>query len=318
MASSDAHQRAAHTPEYEAGSAYVFDHFCPIAQAAVPITDTGFIHADAAYDVVTSSKGYIFRLDDHLDRFEQSCEIFQLKSPFTRAETSKTLTRLVQLTGFKDAYIWWCVTRGDFPAGTNKTDPDAYQNRFFAFVVSYRSMSDDAMRSRGIDVTVSEKYIRIPASSIDPRAKNFHWMDMKQSMFEASSQGYDWSVLTDGEGHLTEAPGCNIFVLKGNTLATPDRGCLEGITRKSVLELAQELNLQTEVRPVPVAELRNADAAFLCSSAGGIMPVNSVDGVVLGGSKGPGEVVTRLHNLYWEKRWSGWYGIAIDYDEYGH
>jgi branched-chain amino acid aminotransferase len=315
MALSDAHQRAAYAPEYEAGSAYVLDHFCPISQAAVPITDTGFIHADAAYDVVTSSKGFFFRLDDHLDRFEQSCEIFQLRNPFTRTETSEILTRLVQLAGFKDAYIWWCVTRGDFPAGPNKTSPEAYQNRFFAFVVSYRFMADDAMRSRGIDVIVSKEIIRIPSESVDPRAKNFHWMDMKQSMFEAGSQGYDWSVLTDGKGHLTEAPGCNIFVLHGNTLATPDSGCLEGITRKTALELAQEINLLTEVRPVLVDELLDADAAFLCSSAGGIMPINSADGIVLGGSNGPGKVVTELHNLYWEKRWSGWHGLAINYEE---
>ena len=313
MASSEAHKRAAYAPEFASGSAYVIDHFCPIGQAAVPITDTGFIHADAAYDVVTSSKGYFFRLDDHLDRFERSCQIFKLKSPLTRLQTADILTRLVQLTGFRDAYIWWCVTRGDFPPGPNKTNPDAYQNRFFAFVVPYRSMSDDAMRSRGIDVAISREYIRIPSNSVDPRAKNFHWMDMKQSMFEAGSQGYDWAVLTDGNSYLTEAPGCNIFVLHGNTLATPDSGCLEGITRQSALELAGELGLKTEVRPVLVDELQNADDAFVCSSAGGIMPVNSVDGIVLGDSKGPGELVTRLHNLYWEKRWAGWHGIVIDY-----
>jgi len=315
MSSSDAHKRAKFAPEFEAGSAYVIDRYCPIGQAMVPITDTGFIHSDAAYDVVTSSKGYLFRFDEHLDRFEQSCRIFQLKNPFTRAETAEILIELLKLTGLKDAYIWWCVTRGDFPAGPNKTSPDSYRNRFFAFVVSYRAMSDDAMRSRGIDVTVSQNFVRIPADSVDPRAKNFHWMDMKQAMFEAGSQGYDWSVLTDGNGHLTEAPGCNIFVLHGNTLATPDSGCLEGITRKSALELAQEVGLQTEVRAVTVDELVNANEAFLCSSAGGIMPINSVDGIVLGGSKGPGEVVTKLHNLYWEKRWSSWHGIAVDYEE---
>jgi len=315
MSSSEAHSRAKFSPEFEAGSAFVVDRYCPIGQATVPITDTGFIHSDAAYDVVTSSKGYLFRFDEHLDRFEESCRIFQLENPYTRAETAEILLKLLQLTGLKDAYIWWCVTRGDFPAGPKKINPDGYRNRFFAFVVSYRAMSDDAMRSRGIDVTISQKFVRIPSDSVDPRAKNFHWMDMKQAMFEAGSQGYDWSVLTDGNGHLTEAPGCNIFVLRDNTLATPDSGCLEGITRKSALELAQELGLQTEVRPVQVDELINADEAFLCSSAGGIMPVNSVNDEVLGGSAGPGEVVTRLHNLYWEKRWSGWHGVAIDYEE---
>jgi len=311
MGSSDAHSRATCAPEYEAGSAYVMGRFCPIGDAAIPITDTGFIHADAAYDVVTSSRGYIFRLDDHLDRFDRSCEIFKLTNPCSRAKTTEILTKLVQLTGLQDTYIWWCVTRGDFPPGPNKTDPNSYKNRLFAFAVSFRSMSDDAMRTRGIDLKISEKFVRISADSVDPRAKNFHWMDMKQAMFEAGSQGYDWAVLTDGNGLLTEAPGCNIFVLNGDTLATPDTGCLEGITRLTALELAEELGLRTKIGPVPVDQLLQADEAFVCSSAGGIMPVNSVDGNVLGGISGPGDTVTRLHNLYWEKRWSGWKGTAV-------
>lgn len=312
MASSIAHSRGKYAPEYGTGSAFVIDHYCSITQAAVPIMDTGFIHADAAYDVVTASRGYLFRLDDHLDRFEQSCSIFQLNNPFSRAQTSEILIKLLQLTGYKDAYIWWCVTRGDFPAGQAKINPKAYQNRFFAFVVSYRFMADDALRIRGIDVMISKNIIRIPSNSVDPVAKNFHWMDMKQSMFEAGSQGFDWSVLTDGNNYLTEAPGCNIFILKGDTLATPDSGCLEGITRQSALELGKEIGLQTQVRPVHIDELHNADAAFLCSSAGGIMPINSVDGVILRDSHKLNGAVTRLHNLYWEKRWSGWYGTLVE------
>ena len=315
MSSSEAHERAAYAAKFTAGAAYVIDHFCPIGLAAVPITDTGFLHADAAYDVVTASRGYIFRLDDHLDRFERSCEIFQLQSPFARNEIADILIELVQLTGFKDAYIFWCVTRGDFPAGPNKTNPTAYQNRFFAFAVMYRSMSDDAMRSRGIDIMVSQNYVRIPANSVNPRAKNFHWMDMKQSMFEAGAEGYDWAVLTNGDGYLTEAPGCNVFAIHGDVLSTPDTGCLEGITRECVFELAQELSLSTEVRPVHVDELRNADEAFVCSSAGGIMPVNSVDRIAIGGASGRGNVSIRLHNLYWEKRWSGWNGTTIEYQQ---
>ena len=95
-------------------------------------------------------------------------------------------------------------------------------------------------------------------------------------------------------------------------LKTPDDGCLEGITRQTVFDLAKELGLVLEVTQVPAQELVHADEAFLTSTAGGIMPVSSVNERALG-LNGPGELTTQLHNLYWEKRWAGWLGTPIDY-----
>jgi branched-chain amino acid aminotransferase len=162
---------------------------------------------------------------------------------------------------------------------------------------------------------VSQKYIRIPPKSLDPTAKNFHWMDLKMSMFEAHDNGRDWSVLCDGEGYLTESPGANIFFIKQGVLCTPDSGCLEGITRKTAIELATEMGIPVNMGRFHVDQLRGADEAFITSTGGGILPVNGVDGHVLGGTPGPGELTTKLHNLYWTKRWAGWLGTPVDYDE---
>lgn len=120
-------------------------------------------------------------------------------------------------------------------------------------------------------------------------------------------------MLCDAKDNLTEAPGSNIFLIKDGELFTPDSGCLEGITRKTALELAAQIGMPIHVEKVHVEQLRNADEAFLTSTAGGIMPVNSVDGKVLGGKAGPGELTTTLHNLYWTKRWDGWLGTPVDY-----
>jgi branched-chain amino acid aminotransferase len=138
-------------------------------------------------------------------------------------------------------------------------------------------------------------------------------MDLKLSLFEAKAANKEWSVLCDANGYLTEAPGSNIFLIKDGALYTPDSGCLEGITRKTTLELAKEIGMPIHVERVHVEQLLNADEAFLTSTAGGIMPINSVDDTVLGGKAGPGELTTRLHNLYWTKRWDGWLGTAVDY-----
>ena len=114
-----------------------------------------------------------------------------------------------------------------------------------------------------------------------------------------------------GAGNLTEAPGSNIFVVSNGAVATPEDWCLEGITRKTALELVRDLGCAVEVRAVAVAELMAADEAFLTSSAGGIVPLNSVDGVALDG--GPGPLTRALHDRYWQKRRDGWHGTPVDY-----
>jgi branched-chain amino acid aminotransferase len=313
MQTDPAHARSPHEDKYALGSGFAQGKYSPIMETSVPILDTGFIHADAAYDVVSASRGYIFRLDDHLKRFRESCEKFLLQNPYSDEETTEILTNLVKLAGVKDAYIWWCVTRG-IMLDADRRDGDSFDNQFYAFVEPYMWIANDDQRTRGFNLLVSKDYIRIPEKAVDPTAKNFHWMDMKLSIFDAVGKGYEWSVLTDAQGFLTEAPGCNIFFIKNDTLYTPDSGCLEGITRMTTLELASEVGLKTAVTRVSAEQLRDADEAFVTSTAGGIMPVSLVDGIPMGGRNSPGPLTTELHNLYWQKRWQGWLGTPVQYD----
>lgn len=313
MLSSPDHTRLPIDPEFQYGAAFANGQYSDITKATVPLLDMGFNQADAAYDVVSVSKGYFFRLDEHLDRFERACEKFLLTNPYGRQETIDILTELVRLSGTREAYVWWAVTRGFLRDHTKRTDPASYDHRFYAYAVPYKFISTDEQRQRGIEMHVSKQYIRIPPKAVDPTAKNFHWMDLKLSLFEAGAAGKEWSVLCDDQGYLTEAPGTNIFIIKNGEVFTPGSGCLEGITRKTSLELAQALGYKTWANMVHVDQLYDADEAFMTSTAGGIMPINSADGHVLGGVNGPGAITTRLHNLYWEKRWEGWLGTPVNY-----
>lgn len=307
------HKRLPHAPEYAKGSAFTQGEYRPIDQGMVPIQDMGFIHADAAYDVVSASAGYLFRMKDHLERFNASCEKFFLKNPYSDEETVEILSNLVKLAGVKDAYIWWAVTRGKLDM--NDRSGTDFENQFYAFVTPYSFIMNDETRVRGGNLMISEEFIRISPKSVDPTAKNFHWMDMKLALFEAMMGGADWSVLTDEAGNLTEATGANIFLVKDGVIKTPAAGCLEGITRQTVLDLADELGIPWEATTLSAQELIDADEAFMSSTAGAIMPAAQVNGKPLGGRNGPGELSTRLHNLYWEKRWEGWLGDPIDYSD---
>ena len=307
-----AHASLPRDPSYASGSAYVVDQFCPLAEASVPITDLGFIRADAVYDVVSVSRGRFFRLADHQERFARSCKRIRLTNPFDVDGERLILNELVARPGLMDAYVWWCVTRGANPANpADRLHADKFQNRFYAFAIPYVFIKDDVDRRAGINLHVSQNNIRIPAESVDPKAKNFCSLDLAMSLMEAGGHGADWSVLTDRLGNLAEAPGCNVFVVNGRRVSTPDSGCLEGITRQTALELCREIGLDVEVRSVPFQELLSASEAFLTSSAGGVIPVSAVNGTRLCKIAGP--VSTKLHNLYWERRWRGWHGTPVNY-----
>ena len=313
MATHPDHVRLDHDPRYSHGSAFVNGTYVDLDHAAIPMTDMGLLQADACYDVVSVSKGQFFRLDDHIDRFESSCAKFRLRNPYSKAETAGILTRLVQLIGARSAYVWWFVTRGDMPEkGSDRGKPGAYQNRLYGFAVPYLFIADDEQRRRGLDVIVSQKHIRIPPRAVDPTAKNFHGMDSRLALFDATDKNADWCVLCDAQGNLAEAPGANVFVVKGGELFTPASGCLEGITRRTVFDLASELGIQIHCCDLQADFLRSADEAFLTSTAGGILPIRSVDGVALA-QGAPNPITARLHDLYWNKRWSSWLATDIDY-----
>jgi branched-chain amino acid aminotransferase len=315
MVSHPEHKRLPHDPAYAFGAAYVADHFCPIIEAGIPIIDCGFMHADAVYDVVSVSRGSFFRLEEHQARFARACDAIRVRNPFDRLKEAEILHELVARTGLRDAYVWWTVTRGQPPLGRSEmVDAAKFDNRFYAFAVYFIFMADDEQRTRGVDLIVSRNRIRISPRAVDPTAKNFCWLDMQMALFEAGDRGAEWAVLTDEAGFLTEAAGANIFAVIDGTVVSPDSGCLEGITRQSVFDLCREVGLPARLRRIHADELRTAQEVFMTTTAGSVMPVRSVDGALVGGRNGPGELSVRLHNLYWEKRWSGWHATPVRYE----
>ena len=125
------HEPRPANPAYAEGSAFVIDHYVPITEAMVPITDCGFVRADGVYDVVSVWGGMFFRLEDHLSRFENSCAKIRVRCPYPRSEVRGMLMELVRLAGLQEAYVWFGCTRGETPHDAHERgDPEKYQNRF--------------------------------------------------------------------------------------------------------------------------------------------------------------------------------------------
>ena len=289
---------------FSQGAAWVDGDYVPIAEARVPIIDWGFLRSDATYDVVHVWKGRFFRLDAHVARFRRGVDRLHMTLPMDEAALRAILHRCVSLAGLQDAYVEMILTRGAPPPGSR--DPRQCRNAFFAFAVPFVWIASEAAQETGISLRISD-VVRIPEASVDPTVKNYHWHDLTRGIFDAYAHGDATAVLTDGAGNVAEGPGFNVFAVCGGRIATPDSGVLEGITRRTAIELAREAGYTVEERPVPADALRRADEVFITSTAGGIMPVSHVDGAKLGAGA-PGPVTAALRRRYWDAhadpRWS--------------
>jgi len=280
--------------QYPGAAAFADGRFVAPEDAKVSLFDWGFTRSDATYDVASVWQGAFFRLDDHLDRFFASLGKLRLQVPYSRAEVRAILHGCVRAAGLRDAYVAMVCTRGVPPRGAR--DPRLATNRFYAYALPFVWNAPPDKQRAGIDLHISARH-RIAPESVDPTVKNYNWLDLVQSLFDAYDRGRDTSVVVDAAGNLTEGPGFNVFVVRDGAVSTPDRGVLEGVSRRTAIELCRRLEIPLRIEAVPARLLERCDEVFLTSTGGGILPIAKVDGRPLPGFPGP--VSTRLQRAYW-------------------
>jgi branched-chain amino acid aminotransferase len=295
---------------FDRGAAFVEGQYVPITEAKISILDTGFSRSDVTYDVVAVWNGAFFRLDDHLERFERNCAALRMRLPLNRVEVAEVLTDLVRLSGLRSSYETIC-TRGVSRDGVR--DPRTFENQFFAYAVPYVWILPDADRTEdGMRAIIARTVQRIPTNSVDPTVKNFHWGDLTRGLYEAYDRGGLYPVLLDAHGLVTEGAGYNVFAVVDGQLLTPSRGVLEGITRRTVLELAEREGIAVASVPLTEEAFRQGTELFATSTAGGVMPITSLDGEPVGDGR-VGLVTRRLRTLYWHAHEDPRYITSIDY-----
>lgn len=295
--------------DFSNGAAFIDGEYMPVADARIPVLDWGFLHSDATYDVAHTWKGRFFRVDEYIERFRDSMEKLRMSIPYDHAQIRDIMFELVRLTGLRDSYVEIVCTRGLPPPGSR--DPRKCQNRFIAFVVPFVWIANDEKRATGLNLLISSRQ-RIPPESVDPTIKNYHWLDMTMALFEAYDRGADTTILVDARGDLTEGPGFNIFARHGDTVTSPEHGVLHGVTRMTLLELIERMNLHINRGRLTADAARAADEVFITSTAGGVMPVTSIDGQPVGDGK-PGALTARLNDAYWALHEDPDYNEAVDY-----
>ena len=293
------------------GCAHVGGSYVPIAEAGIPIRDYGFLRSDATYDVVHVWDGAFFRLDVHLDRFFRNVARLRMTCPLPRDAVRDVLIECVRKSGLRQAYVEAICTRGEPPPKTR--DPSEAANRFFAFAAPFVPYANAELKRRGLHLVVGTPR-RIPPESIDPTVKNYNWHDMTAGLFEARDRGADNVVLLDLGGNVTEGPGFNVFCVENGQVLTPRHGVLDGITRRTTIELCADLGLQCAETDIPVDRFVGADEAFITSTAGGIMPVTRIESRILGNGA-PGAVTRHLSDAYLALHQDVRYLTPVPYDD---
>jgi branched-subunit amino acid aminotransferase/4-amino-4-deoxychorismate lyase len=293
------------------GVAWIEGELAPLAEARIPIMDQGFLHSDLTYDVPAVWDGRFFRLDDHLTRLERGCERLRLRSPLDRGALRCALVEIVAKSGIRDAFVEIIVTRGlkflrEVPA-------DRAVNSLYLIVMPYVWVMPPDMQRAGGTAVVTRTVRRVPPGAMDPTVKNLQWGDFVRGLLEASDRDATYPILGDGDGNLTEGSGFNIVLVKDGVLHTPRLGVLEGVTRRTVLEIAAARGWRAVVDTTPVEAIYNCDELFFCTTAGGIMPITRLDGQPVGsGQVGP--VTREIWETYWGLHYDPALSFAIDYD----
>ena len=280
------------------GAAWMNGTVIPISQATIPVNDWGLVHSDITYDVVPVIDGAFFRFDEYLARFLSSMEDLHLDPGMSKRDIQAALHQMVSKSSLRYSYVAMVCSRGK-PKIAGSRDPRDCENHFFAWCVPYMHIIKPEVVEQGATAWIAQNAYRIPENSVNPLVKNYHWGDFTQGIFEAKDKNYETVILLDYDGNITEGPGFNVFAVKDKVLITPDRGVLAGVSRKTVLEMAEHLGINTSVRSLSVEELLEADEVFLSSSGGGVIPIIRVNETIFGnGASGP--ISVQLNETYWK------------------
>lgn len=240
----------------------------------------------------TAAGPAIFRLQEHLKRLENSCKVYRMEIPYTREQMTQACFDAVRSNGLEECYIRPIVFRGFGTVGINPLKSPV--EVAIAVWPWGRYLGDDAIE-KGVDACVSS-WRRSGMGSSPALAKaTANYLNSQLIKMEAIANGYAEGIALDSNGSVSEGSGENIFLVQDGQLYTPpvSSSILPGITRHSVLTLAEESGLEVRRVAIPRGMLYTCDEAFFTGTAVEITPIRSVDRVTIGDGT-PGPVTRRL------------------------
>jgi branched-chain amino acid aminotransferase len=251
----------------------------------------------------------IFRLDEHIDRLFNSAHIFLMDIPFSRSEIKDAIIGTVKVNGMKECYIRPLVYIG---YGAMGLYPKENPVNVSIAVWPWGAYLGDTGLTDGIRVKTSS-FIRNHVNANMTRGKVCgYYVNSQLAKKEAVLCGYDEAILLDTEGYVSEGSGENVFIARSGLLkTTPLTSILEGITRNSIITVAQDERIRTIEERFTRDELYIADEAFFTGTAAEVTPIRESDGRIIGNGK-PGAMTRKLQSIFFDvvkgknKKYKSW------------
>jgi D-alanine transaminase len=272
---------------------YLNGHYLPLSDAKISVMDRGFLFGDGVYEVIPAYAGRLFRLEDHLQRLDNSLRSIRLQNPHNREQWRDILTPLLQKDLDQSVYLQ--ITRG----AALKRDhafPKDVPPTVFAMVSGINPYADHENGVKAISMEDSRwklcdtKAITLLANVL-----------LRQA---AVDQGCAEALLFK-DGYLTEGAASNAFAVINGILMTPPKSpaILPGITRDVILEIAKKNNIPCSEQAIAKTDINNASEIWVTSSTREIIPIVELDGNKIGDGK-PGSVWKKLYHLFQDSKQS--------------
>jgi branched-chain amino acid aminotransferase len=267
----------------------------PPEQAAVSPLDRGFLYGDSVYETLRTYGGRPFRLAQHLERLRRSAGALDIAYDRAPVDVGREIERTIDSAANPESAVRVILSRGAGPIGY---DPAPCGPPTVVIHARPCPPIPESWRREGIDVAIV-RVTRNAATSLDPAIKCSNLLNNFLAWREAHRLGAYEPILLNLQEHLTEGASSNVFLVRGGRLLTPllEDGLLDGITRRTVLELARREGLPAAEESLRPDDLRRADEAFITSTLKGVLPVRRCDGWPVRDGR-PGPVTRRLMAEY--------------------
>ena len=236
----------------------------------------------------------VFRLQEHMERFERSARMLYMELPYSVEETVEAVRETIRVNSLKSCYIRPLAFRG---YGSMGVDPTPAPVQVVIAVWPWGSYLGEEGLAAGVDVGVSSWRQR-SINALPPAIKaTANYLNSGFAKMEASRHGYAEAIMLNEDGHVCEGTGENIFVVRDGVISTPpvSDGILAGITRDSAMIIADSLGYPVLEESLVRSDLYAADEIFMTGTAAEVVPVRSVDGHLI---DCPGEITRELQEAF--------------------
>ena len=255
---------------------------------------TGVFEGVRCYD--TEIGPAVFRNTDHVDRLFKSSELYYMPIPYSREQIRQATLETIARNNLRECYIRPIVFRG---YGTMGLFPLEATVDVAIAVWPWGAYLGEEGKANGVRAKVSS-WRRISPDSLIPHAKaSGQYLNSILAKIESHKAGYDEAILLDDHGHVCEGSGENIYIVRDGLIYTPPQtaGILDGINRKSIIQIARDLGFTVVERDLARAELILADEVFLSGTAAELVPVREIDDHAIGSGE-PGEITRTLAKAF--------------------